>query len=362
MQKPVKISEKRITASRRNGGKSRGPQTASGKRRSSMNRYKHGFYATPDSKTRQLMIEIGEDPDLTSRLERRLIHAWLPSNAMQELIVADLAKLYAKKELLHKVIIHTRVDEKRRGEARLSGITEKEISDSDEPIDEDLLKQGGYRGVPACVASLTESTSLLHQLARVAERREWDSDLTGILRLLYGEKPQGCGKTIASLFRRLAESDGADDPNRRSQSAATAPEGEEQEHAGAPGFGPASAGGEEDGLSPEEREQAGQALFLLINEEIFRVETEAWNYGRRRGEELRNQSASDWLPGGVNWGRANLQEAAIDKEIERKVKLLVRLKWLERWGYASYRSRGGAQPIEDAEWRLEEPNEIRVSD
>lgn len=353
-QKSRVISEKRLAASRRNGSKSRGPRTESGKHRSAMNRYKHGYYATPDSKTRQLMIEIGEDPDLTTRLERRLIHAWQPSNAMQELMVADLAKLYAKKELLHQVLIHTRVHEKRQGEALLAGITDKEIADSDDPIDEELLKQVGYLGVPTCMVSLNESISLLNRLARAAESGECGSALKSTFRLLYGERPQGFGKTMKTLIGRLAESDGVDDgrpleegSQDQGQGDGLSPESDQEE------------GGEEQALSPEQQEQARKDLVVLIKQEVFRTETEAWNYGQNKGEILRDRSASEWLPGSVNWGRANLQEAAIDREIERKVKLLVRLKWLERWGEPSFQSRGGAQPMEDAEWRLEEPDESR---
>jgi len=262
--------------------------------------------------------------------------------------VADLARLYAKKEFSLKVSIHNRADEVRRANQRNSSLSIKDITDREFPIDEDLLKDVGYRGVPSTMESLNESVSLLHRLLRAAKAQDWNSQsaLLHDVGALYGQHLQGCGKSIDALLRQLT-------------GAPAAPGGTSPDEIGRPvGEGNDAPGDQE--LSTAQAEDLCEQLIRQLCEEIFRVETESYNYGLKQSEILQDGSFSDSLPGSVNWGRAILQEAILDREIERKVRLMVRLKWLERWGHVSLQSGGGAQPIEEAELRMADPNELGV--
>ncbi len=66
-----KATQRVVDANRRNAKKSTGPRTEEGKRKVAMNRFKHGFYATPDRKTREQMFSTGEDPRLTDALRAK---------------------------------------------------------------------------------------------------------------------------------------------------------------------------------------------------------------------------------------------------------------------------------------------------
>jgi len=101
-------SEKARAASRANGSKSRGPVSLEGKQRSSRNAFKDPLYTKVDRRTRDRMFEMGEDPALMERMERKLREAFQPSNAMEAAIVADLARLYRDKDLLESSVREAR--------------------------------------------------------------------------------------------------------------------------------------------------------------------------------------------------------------------------------------------------------------
>jgi len=104
LRKPPDASEASSAASRNNGRQSKGPVTSAGKARSSRNSFKHGLYCTPDEDAQELMESVEEDPELAERLEEELREALQPSNAMEALIVADIARLYRDKEVLENGI------------------------------------------------------------------------------------------------------------------------------------------------------------------------------------------------------------------------------------------------------------------
>jgi len=97
-----------LAAVRNNGRKSKGPITPEGKLRSAMNSFQHGLYTKPDVDTRELMLTVGEDPKLMQRLESELREALQPANAMEALIVADIARLYLARGVVENSVRQTR--------------------------------------------------------------------------------------------------------------------------------------------------------------------------------------------------------------------------------------------------------------
>ncbi len=89
-----KVTPKMVAANRRNSLQSTGPRTREGKRRASLNSLKHGAYAQPDSEMREAMEKLGEDPREYERLHQELMAAWQPFNAVEGMLVGDLADLY----------------------------------------------------------------------------------------------------------------------------------------------------------------------------------------------------------------------------------------------------------------------------
>jgi len=309
-----KISERKIAANRRNAKKSTGPKTPQGKRNACRNRYKHGYYATPDKKTREEMFRIGEDPDLAARFERKLARAWQPADDMQAMIVADLARLYADKAQMRRVLRATRLGELREQETAIAR-TDLALA-HEEAIDEIELRNLGYRGMKPSQAALDESQRLLTSLFERNVARLWKDggeapmlgapsrattasgqSLSETFELLYGAHPHGVGRMIIDLFGLLAE---------------------HPEKADVPLDGP------EHGLSGTLRLQ----LATCIERERMAVMFEERHYQTQKAEEAAGDFGSEWLPGSENWGRAQMQDARMDRLIESKVKLLIRLKRL----------------------------------
>lgn len=89
LRKP-NMTEKRKTASRRNGGRSRGPVAAEGKRRIGAAQLRHGFYA----KAQDVALRgLGEDPAHFQELLEGLRREFTPVGALQEKLVTRLARV-----------------------------------------------------------------------------------------------------------------------------------------------------------------------------------------------------------------------------------------------------------------------------
>jgi len=290
-----KATQKVVAANRRNAKKSTGPKTEEGKRNVAMNRFKHGFYATPDKKTREQMFSTGEDPDLLTRFERNLLRAWQPNDDMQAMIVADLARLYADKANMRRVLRATRQGELRDQEAAIER-ADLALSHED-AISQIDLRELGYRGMKPCQTALDESQRLLTSLFERNARRAWAGDLSETFALLYGERPHGVGRMIIDLFGLLAEHpEKADVPLDDSGT----------------------------GLTGTLRLQ----LATCSERERMAVMFEERHYQMQKAEEAAGDFGSEWLPGSENLGKAQMQEARLDRMIDGKVRLLIRLKRL----------------------------------
>jgi len=299
-KKSRKSSPQRIAANRRNAQKSTGPRGEEGKTRVAMNSYKHGFYAAPDSKTREQMLRLGEDPDLLARFERELTEAWQPTDAMQAMMVADLARLYADKELLRQAVRARRLDQM------------KSQAEREGPIDKIKLEDFGYRGVAPCAAAFAESQKLLNHLAERLENRQWnaDEDLNQTIQLLYGKRPQESGRRFLGQFEILA------------------------------------------GLRPESDKNPIEGCIREIGAEIAEMKAqvlaEESEYRQLKEKELMDAEDSQCVPGTRGWGMVMKQEARVDRMIDGKVKLLVRLRH-QRW-----RTRRAAPGVEAGREAAEE--------
>jgi len=287
IRKSPKRTARALAARRRNARKSTGPQTPLGKAQSSQNSFRHGFYATPDDTVREQMLQIGEDPDLLARLERDFTAAWQPQDAMQASIVGDIARLYMKKSLLERVIRAARLQEKTRNETAIQNPVI--ASERDEaPIGEDELNELGYRRVAPSLTAFRECRSLLEELRLRVEREDWSGDLDEIFTPLYGENPGGAGTSIIDIFDAMASNAGR--------------------------------------AKTPINEAACETLKSLIDSEIKTVLEEKESFLNEKREEFMTGLGSDWLPGTPNWDFMLSQEGKIDRQIEAKSRLLLRLQ------------------------------------
>lgn len=330
LTKSHKRTAVKLAANRRNGRKSTGPRTPEGKAQSSQNSFRHGFYATPDDTVREQMLHIGEDPDLLARLERDFTAAWQPQDAMQASIVADIARLYMKKSLLERVVRTARLQEKTHDETAIHNLALAPERD-EVPIDEDELNKLGYRRIKPSRTAFSECLRLLGEFRARVEREDWSGDLDELFSPLYGAHPTGIGNSIIDIFNALAKTTG--------------------------------------GAGPQMNSAARDTLKLLLDCEVNAVMEEKESFLNEKREEFMADLGSEWLPGTPNWGFMLSQEAMIDRQIETKSRLLLRLQSARRAAerHAARMSNDVLEnekqdviQVEEQEWR-EDESETRES-
>jgi hypothetical protein len=235
-----------------------------------------------------------------------------------------------KKSLLEKTIRATRLQERTHDETAVHNLALAPERD-EVPIEEDELMELGYRRVAPSRTAFSECRRLLNELRARVEREDWSGDMEEIFTPLYGENPTGLGKSIIDIFNALAETAG--------------------------------------GTGPHANEAACATLKLLIDCEVNTVLEEEESFLNEKQEEFMMGLGSDWLPGTINWGLLLDQEAKIDRLIESKSRLLLRLQNPRR---AAQRHSGrprdddwenetqNVEEVDEREWREEESESPRL--
>ena len=89
-------------ARRQNSRKSTGPRSCRGKGHSRRNALKHGLYSDVQYFCQEAAIELGEDPSHFQRLYLGLLEARRPADALEQVLVEDIAVLIYKKARLER--------------------------------------------------------------------------------------------------------------------------------------------------------------------------------------------------------------------------------------------------------------------
>ncbi|MGC9998375.1 MAG: hypothetical protein ABSE79_23905 [Terriglobia bacterium] len=107
LRKSTCLTPQRLDAARHNSQRSTGPRSEAGKERMKMNALKHGCDDAPENEA-AVMRALGEDPERYAALQRELATAYGPGDAFWDHQVADLGKLYWRRnraaEELSKVV------------------------------------------------------------------------------------------------------------------------------------------------------------------------------------------------------------------------------------------------------------------
>jgi len=272
-------------------GPKSGPRLRFGRAPENAHRFIRGSYANPDRETKKDMRELGDDLGLLARLERDLTRAWKPQDSMQALIVADLAKLYWRKTHLERTVVANRVGERRRVSETIQ-LHNLDENSSDDPLEPEIVEISGYRGLPDSGEAYEESMKLLNRLHRLVEDRDWTADVARITTLLYGENLAPHGREILDLFAGLAD-----------------PESE---------------------MTDEDEQTAAAQLKNLVLLEKASVLRQQTIFRLRRREEMRGSLGSVWVPTTEKWDLIMAQDAHLDRMIESKIRLLIRLQGLRK--------------------------------
>jgi len=113
----------RLDAARRNSLHSTGPRSEAGKERMKMNALKHGCDAAPENEA-AVMRALGEDPERYAALQRELATTYGPGDALWDHQVADLGRLYWRRNRIERMVTGLmrdaleKVEERQRSLAR----------------------------------------------------------------------------------------------------------------------------------------------------------------------------------------------------------------------------------------------------
>ncbi len=102
LRKATCLTPQRLDAQRRNSQRSTGPRSKAGKERMKMNALQHGCDAAPENDA-AVMRALGEDPERYAALQKELATAYGPGDALWDRQTEDLARLYWRRHRLERM-------------------------------------------------------------------------------------------------------------------------------------------------------------------------------------------------------------------------------------------------------------------
>jgi len=305
LRKSPQLTPELLAAARQNAQHSTGPRSPTAKQNSKLNALKHGAYVA-DENHRQAMLALGEDPEQFQTLTQELMSAFGPGDAFCEKQIEDLAWLYSRRERLERAQEGVRrralqaVDDwQHRRQQEMARVT---FDASQHEMLNVELSQSTDRGV-----ALRKILSYLELVREEIKQGSFRPRQYAVLEPLY----QGMmGWRPALIFRLLHRF--SDPVHLRDQR-----EDEEYRQFLLRATGDACE-------PPGEPER--QELLRLLEEEIASV-GEEFAYAEKANEERAAIERDACLaPEGETWRMMLRQEAALDRSIDRKVRILLRLR------------------------------------
>jgi len=305
LRKSPQLTPALLAAARQNAQHSTGPRSAAAKQNSKLNALKHGAYVVEENR-RQSMLALGEDPEQFQTLTEELMSAFGPGDALWEKQIEDLTWLYSRRERLERAQEGLRrralqgIDDwQHRRQQEMERVTfdasQHQVLDVDLPESTD-------RGV-----ALRKTLSYLELVREEVNQRTFRERQYAVLESFYRGMMGWRSGLIFSLLHRFS-----DPLHLREQ------QEEDEEYRqfllkeGA------------DCVPPGEPER--QELLRLLEEEIASVREE-FAYAEKANEERAAIERDACLaPEGETWSMMLRQEAALDRSIDRKVRILLRLR------------------------------------
>jgi len=303
LRKSTCLTPQRLDAARSNAQHSTGPRSVAGKERMRMNALKHGCDAAPENEA-AVMRALGEDPEQYAALQRELATTYGPGDALWDRQLADLAKLYWRRNRIERMETGLMrralqaVEERQRD--RLKEIAAATFDPSHAAAMEIDLGQPTDPSV-----RLRMLLSLLGVLREQVRQRVFKPRQRQQLATYY----QGEIGWRPARFRHLLW--------LFSERAKAEQQGEQALHDFVSQY---FEGGE------AAVETCYQELVGLLEEEIADVE-EAFQHEVEAQEE-RDAAERDacLAPAGETWEMLLRQEAALDRSIDRKVRIILTLR------------------------------------
>jgi len=304
LRKSPQLTPALLAAARNNAQHSTGPRSPAAKQNSKLNALKHGGRVRDENRC-LAMQALGEDPEQFQTLTQELMSAFGPGDALWEKQIEDLAWLYCRRERLERAqaglkrrALQGIDDWQHRRQQEMARVT----FDASQPwaIDLDMTEPAdpGVR--------LRMLLSFLELIRAQVKQRNFKPRQASEIETLYHNDVGWRQARLLALLRLFKESSGP--PASRPD-----PELEEMLRQQ---FGPRESAGE-----PQYQE-----LLRLLEEEIASVREE-FEYAEKANEERAAIERDACLaPEGETWRMMLRQEAALDRSIDRKVRILLRLR------------------------------------
>ena len=292
LRKTPRLTPELLAAARHNAQHSTGPRSPAAKQNSKLNALKHGLRARPENHY-QVMLALGEDPQQFENLKQELMTTFGPGDALWEKQVDDLAKLYWRRErltraqegVMRRALLEVEDCQHRRRQ-EMARVT---FAASQHEMLEVDLSQSTDRGV-----ALRRMLSYLELVREEIKQRTFRPRQYAVLESLYQGTTGWRQALIFRLLHRFSDPLYLD----AQQGDACKPPGE-----------------------PERQE-----LLRLLEEEIASVQEE-FEYAEKLNEEEAAAERDTCLaPEGETWSMMLRQEAALDRSIDRKVRILLAMR------------------------------------
>jgi hypothetical protein len=312
------VSARRIAANRRNAQKSTGPRTPEGKRRSSQNGLRRGLGA---ESFREAMRCLNEDPREFEQLHRDLIDSCQPANALEAKLVEDLAKLWWKKGRAERAQAGVQIQQVERLEVeRQREFHEMNRNSYDQPGEQ--LSVIGLLRAKNCKGKFDDILLFLDVLMAQIKQGEILPKAEDFLEMMYGVVPTARGSMILSHLRQLRQR-----PKQPDQ-------GTPAVEGGTPGSNAPADGESESSIR--------SALMQLLREERKQVAQEYELFLREHREISPAARDACLAPTDARWTWILRLDNYLDRQIERKVRMLLRLQSLRVKSTAGSRSAAGS--------------------
>jgi hypothetical protein len=304
LRKSPQLTPALLAAARQNAQHSTGPRSPAAKQNSKLNALKHGARVSDENRC-LAMLALGEDPQEFENLKQELMSALTPGDALWEKQIDDLAWLYWRRERLERAqaglkrrALQAIDDWQHRRRQEMARVT---FDASQHDLLDVNLSDSTDRGV-----TLRRTLSFLELIREEVKQRTFRVRQYAELESLYQGTRGWRQALIFSLLHGFA------DP--KYLEAQQADEEEKQYR-------------REMGIDFEPPGEAGrQELLRLLEEEIASVRGE-FEYAEKANEERAAIERDACLaPEGETWKMMLRQEAALDHSIDRKVRILLRLR------------------------------------
>ena len=333
LRKSPQLTPALLAAARNNAQHCTGPRSPAAKQNVKLNALKHGAYVS-DENLRQSMLALGEDPEQFQTLTQQLMSAFGPGDALWKKQIEDLAGLYWRRERVERVqaglmrrALQAIEDWQHRRQQEMARVT---FDASQHEMLDVNLSESTDRGVV-----LKQMLSFLELVREEVKQRTFRLRQVGVLESLYKGVMGWRVGLICRLLQRFC------DAPRLAEQLADEEERQFLREIGAPTEPPGE---------PEHQE-----LLRLFEEEIASLREE-FAYAEQANEERAEIEREACLaPEGETWSMMLRQEGALDRSIDRKVTILLRLR-------KEITNLSIVSPSEDDGPRMENVEEVPNSD